>query len=50
MISVDLFLGAHIDAARGIVQQHDARIGFEPLGDDDLLLVATREIPDGRAR
>ncbi len=43
---VDLLLGAHIDTAGGVVEQHHSRVSFEPLGDDDLLLVAAGELVD----
>ncbi len=46
---VDLALGTDVDAARRIVQQHDIRMDLQPLADDDLLLVAARELMD-RAR
>ena len=38
--AVELLLGADVDAAGRIVEQDDARVGHQPLGDDDLLLVA----------
>ena len=41
---VDLLLGAHVDAARGLIEDEDVHLGGQPLGDDDLLLVATREV------
>ena len=37
---VDLLLGADVDPARRIVEQQDARLGHQPLADDELLLVA----------
>ena len=40
---VDLVLGADVDAAGRVVQDEDPRLGHQPLGDDDLLLVAARE-------
>ena len=46
---VDLALGTDVDAARRIVQQHDIRMDLQPLPDDDLLLVATRELMDRRS-
>ncbi len=42
---VDLGLGANIDAARRLVHDEDARRGFEPLTQHDLLLVAAGELP-----
>ncbi len=47
---VELLLGADIDAARRIVEQDDARLGHQPFGDDDLLLVAARQRRDRIAR
>ena len=41
--SVHLGLGAHVDAAGGLVDDEELRLGREPLGEHDLLLVAARE-------
>src|SRR6185436_16605491 len=41
---VDLLLGAHVDAARRLVEDEHVAVLREPLGDDDLLLVAAREV------
>ena len=43
---VDLDLGADVDAAGGLVEDQDPRPGGQPLGQDDLLLVAAGEGPD----
>ena len=43
----DLALCADVDAGRGLVHDQDPRLGAEPLGDDDLLLVAARELATG---
>ena len=40
---VDLELGADVDALGRLVEQQHARLGRQPLGDDDLLLVAAAE-------
>ncbi len=40
---IDLLLGGDVDAARRVVEQDDARLGHQPFGDDDLLLVAARQ-------
>ena len=45
---VDLVLRAHVDAAGGLVQQQDLRLGQQPAADDDLLLVAAGERADLR--
>jgi hypothetical protein len=37
---VHLVLGADVDPARRVVEQQHGRLGVEPLGEDDLLLVA----------
>ncbi len=39
---VDLALGADVDAARGLVEDHHARLHRQPLGEHHLLLVAAR--------
>ncbi len=41
---VDGDLGADVDAAGGLVEQHHAGLRGEPLGEHDLLLVAAREV------
>src|SRR5271165_2601131 len=41
---VDFRLGADVDAARRLVAEEDLRTAEEPLGDDDLLLVAAGEV------
>src|SRR5699024_11956891 len=43
---VDGPLGADVDAAGGLVHDDDAGVGDEPLGQDDLLLVATGQEAD----
>ncbi len=43
---VEFLLGADVDAACRIVEQNDPRPAHQPLGDDDLLLVAARERAD----
>ncbi len=40
---VDLDLGADVDAARRLVEDQDRRLRGQPLGQDDLLLVAARQ-------
>ena len=40
---VHLRLGADVDAARRVVEQHHRRLRVEPLGEHDLLLVAARQ-------
>src|SRR5689334_2139836 len=45
---VDLPLGPDVHAARGLVEDQHVDVGLEPLGEDDLLLVAARERPDRR--
>ena len=45
---VDLQLGGDVDAARRLVEDDDRRAGHQPLGDDDLLLVAARQALDRR--
>src|SRR3954447_8772480 len=47
---VDLPLRADVHAPRRVIQQHHARRDLEPLADDDLLLVAARELADGHPR
>src|SRR5438270_11175637 len=44
----DVALGAHVDAARGLVEHHHARLGREHLRDGELLLVAARQRRGGR--
>ncbi len=39
---VDFGLGAYIDAARRVVEKQQPRPQGQPLGEDDLLLVARR--------
>ena len=50
---VDFVLGADVDAARRLVEDQHLGLAEEPLGEDDLLLVAAGEIAhplvDGRA-
>jgi hypothetical protein len=43
---VDLLDGADVDAARRLVEDHQRGLLHERLGDDDLLLVAARELDD----
>ena len=43
---VDLDLGADVDAAGRLVEDEQARLGGQPLGQDDLLLVAARQRAD----
>src|SRR5688500_165420 len=43
---VDLRLGPDVDPARGLVEEEHARLGHQPLGEHDLLLVPTRELVD----
>ena len=38
---LDLGLGAHVDAAGGLVQDQEVGVGGQPAGQDDLLLVAS---------
>ena len=47
---VDLALGADVDAARRLVEDQDVGVAREPLGDDDLLLVAAGEVAGLLAR
>ena len=42
---VNFRLGADIDAARRLVHDEDARLGGEPFGEDDFLLIAARQLP-----
>src|SRR5436190_2136479 len=42
---VDRLPGADVDAAGRLVEDHDLGFAFQPLGDDDLLLVATGQCP-----
>ena len=44
--TIELVLGADVDAARRIEQQQDAALGEQPFGDGDLLLVAAGEGAD----
>ena len=46
----DLGLRAHIDADGRLVHDEDARLGAQPLGEQDLLLVAAAERADRRLR
>ena len=43
---IDLILGAHVDAAGGLVQQQHLGVGEEPAAENDLLLVAAGEAAD----
>ena len=45
---VDLGLGADVDAARRLVEDHHLRLHRQPLGEHDLLLVAARQRADAR--
>src|SRR6056297_2524898 len=47
---VDFRLGAHVDAARRLVEDQDRRVVVQPAGDDDLLLVAARKRVAGDVR
>ena len=40
---VDLDLGANVDAARGFVEDEDARIAGKPLAEHDFLLIAAAQ-------
>ena len=42
--AVDLGFGADVDAARRLVHDQDLRVQRQPLGDDDLLLIAAGEV------
>ena len=42
--SIDFRFGAHVDAARRLVDDQDLGIGIEPLGEDNLLLIAPAEV------
>src|SRR5688500_14262211 len=46
---VDLALCPDVDAACGLIDEQDPAAGVQPLGEDDLLLVAARQVADGRA-
>src|SRR5574337_1456551 len=41
--AIELLLRPNVDAARRVVEQNDARLGHQPLGDDDFLLVSAGE-------
>ena len=41
---VDLHLGRHIDASRGLVKEDHPRVACQPLGHDHLLLVAAGQV------
>ncbi|MGW1654459.1 hypothetical protein [Streptomyces atratus] len=43
---VDLVLGTHVDAAGRLVEDQKVRVSEHPLRQDDLLLVAARELDD----
>src|SRR5919204_51200 len=47
---VDLRLGAHVDAARGLVDDQQARLPCQPHRQQDLLLVAAAQGADARSR
>src|SRR3954451_19912993 len=47
---LDLGLGADIDAAGGLVEDEQRRLGDQPAGQQHLLLVAAAEVLDGRVR
>ena len=44
--AVDLGLGADVDAAGRLVQDQDLRLAGDPAGEDNLLLVAARQLAD----
>ncbi len=46
---VDVFLGADVEPAAGIVEHQDMRAARQPFGEDDLLLVASRQRAAKRA-
>ena len=46
----DLGMGAHIDAARRLIEDEEARFGGQPAGEQGLLLIAAGEKPDGLFR
>jgi hypothetical protein len=48
--AVDLLLRADVDAAGRLVEDEDVAVLQQPLGDDDLLLIAAREVLDRLAR
>ena len=48
--SVDGHLGADIHAARRLVEDEDLGLARQPLGEEDLLLVAAREVADRAGR
>ena len=39
---------AHVDAARGLIENEHFRPGRQPSGDDDFLLIAAAQPPDRR--
>ena len=43
-LPIDLRLGAHVDAAGRLVEDQHPGLHREPLAEDDLLLVAAREV------
>ena len=45
---VNFILGAHVDAAGGLVQEQDLRVGQQPAAQNDLLLVAAGQAADLR--
>src|SRR3954453_1749675 len=44
--ALDLGLRPHVDAAGGLVEDRELRVGGEPAGEQPLLLVAARELAD----
>ena len=43
---VDFSLGAHVDAAGRLIHDQQLRLSAQPLGEHDLLLVATAQVAD----
>ena len=45
---VDLLLRADVEAASGVIEDEDLRLGGEPFRQDNLLLIASRQIETQR--
>ena len=46
--AMDLGLGADVDALRGFIEEHDARLERQPFAEHDLLLISAAECRDRR--
>ena len=46
--AIDVLLGAHVDATRGIVEEENIGMELEPARQQHLLLIAAAQVADAR--